>query len=142
MDTADTTRTIDEALLRYLARVLAAHEEIRGTSLFPANKQETLVVSLPSEYYPAAIEEVRLELRVYTNGDVHVSYIENYVGELRRCRWDRHEQDHNTRDHFHPLPTASTTGAEDRDFPADVITFLATIVFPWVESRRGTLWDD
>lgn len=137
-DASETTRTIDAAILRYLARVLAGQHEVRGTSLFPANKQETLVVSLPSEYYPPSIEAVWLELRVYTNGDVHVSYIENYLGDIRRCRWDRHAQDHNTRDHFHPLPTASTTGAEDRDFPADVTALLATIVLPWVENRLGT----
>lgn len=141
-DASDTTRTTDEAILRYLVRVLAAQHEVRGTSLFPANKQETLVVSLDTEYYPESIEEVWLEPRVYTNGDVHVSYVENYVGEVRRCRWDRHDRDHNTRDHFHPFPTASTTGAEDRDFPADVTALLATIVLPGVENRLGTLWEE
>jgi hypothetical protein len=135
-------RTIDEETLRYLARVLAGQSEVRGTSLFPANKQESLLVSLNPAYYPAPIEEVWLELRVYTNGDFHVSYIENYMGERRRCRWDRHDQDHNARDHFHTFPTASTAGAQDRTFPADVTALLETIVLPWVEDRLGTIWEE
>lgn len=139
-EASDHTRIVDEATLRYLARVLADQREVGKTSLFPANKQETLVVSLKSEYYPHSIEEIWLELRVYTNGDFHVSYIENYVGDIRRCRWDRHEQDHNVRDHFHPFPTASTTEAEDRNYPVDVTTLLETVVLPWVEDRLGTLW--
>lgn len=137
----ETTRSVDEETLRYLARVLAGQSEVSGTSLFPANKQETLVCILHEGYYPDSVEEVRLELRIYTNGDFHVSYIENYVGKIRRCRWDRHEQDHNDRDHFHPLPTASTTDAEDRDFPADVTGLFQTVVLPWVDERLGEIWE-
>lgn len=135
-------RIVDEELLRYLARKLGELQEVSGTSLFPANKQETLIVSFSGEYYPASLKAVRLELRVYTSGDFHISYIEKYLGERRRCRWDRHDQDHSSRDHFHPLPDASTTEAEDRDFPDDVTELLHTNVLPWVESRLGTLWEE
>ena len=74
------------------------------------------------------------------SGNFHVSYIETYLGEIQRCRWDRHEQNHNTRDHFHPFPAAGTSNAEDRDFPADVTALLETVVLPWVETRLGTIW--
>ncbi|WP_458190836.1 hypothetical protein [Haladaptatus sp. NG-WS-4] len=137
---ADATHPVDEELLRHLARVLASLDEVSTTSLFPANKQETLLVHLNIDYYPDAVDDVRLELQVYTNGNFHVLYIESYVGEIRRCRWDRHEQNHNTRDHFHPFPSANTTDAEDRDFPVDVTNLLETDVLPWVETRLGTLW--
>lgn len=140
-DTADTSQTVAEATLRYLARVLGGQQEVSGTSLFPPNKQETLVVAFNSEFYPARVEDVRLELRVYTNGDFHLSFVETCLGEVRRCRWDRHDQDHNTRDHFHPFPTATTTDAEDRDFPADVSTLLRSRILPWVEDRLGTIWE-
>lgn len=141
-DESDGVRSSDEETLRYLARVLAGQQEVSRTSLFPANKQESLLIYFNTEYYPAPIDKVWLELRVYTNGDFHVSYIEDYVGERRRCRWDRHDQDHNTRDHFHTFPTASTTGAQDRDFPTDVTALLETVVLPWVEDRLGTTWEE
>lgn len=133
--------SVDEELLRYLARVLSTQLEVSKTSLFPANKQERLVIHLNTDYYPDSYEHVRLELSVYTNGDFHISYIESFLGETRRCRWDRHEQDHNDRDHFHPLPSASTTAAEDRDFPADITTLLWTEILPRVEDRLGTIWE-
>lgn len=139
---SNVTRSPDKATLRYLVRVLAGQQAVSGTSLFPANKQETLVVSLHPDYYPEPIDDVRLELRIYTNGEFHVSYIENYLGEIRRCRWDRHDQDHNARDHVYMFPTASTTDAADRDFPSDVTTLLETVVLPWVEDRLGTLWEE
>ena len=141
-DDSDPTRTVDEALLRYLGRVLGRQQEVSGTTLFPANKQETLLVSLNSAYYPELVDEVWLELRVYTNGEFHVSYLEDYGGDLRRCRWDRHGQDHNTRDHFHPLPVAATTDAEDREFPPEVTALLETVVLPWVDSRLGEIWEE
>lgn len=138
---SEEPRSIDEALLRYLGQVLAGQQAVSKTALFPQDRQETLVVSFHTGYYPESVEDVRLELRVYTNGDFHVSYIERYLGETRRCRWDKHDQDHNTREHFHPSPTASTTDAEDREFPTSVTALLETVVLPWVETRLGTLWD-
>lgn len=141
-DIPDGTQPVAEATLRYLARILGRQQEVSGTALFPANKQETLIIAFDSEYYPDHVEDARLELRVYTNGDFHISYIETYLGEVRRCRWDRHDQDHTRRDHFHPFPTATTTDAEDRDFPADISALLRTTVLPWVADRLGTIWEE
>lgn len=135
-------RRVDEETLRYLAGVLGAQSEVSGTSLFPTSKQETLVVSLDTRYYPARIQAVRLELRAYTNGDSHVSYIEDYLGEVRQCRWDRHTQDHNTRDHFHPFPSASTVEGEDREFPDTIFELIQTAVLPWVQERLGDVWEE
>lgn len=135
-------RRIDEATLRHLAGILARQNEIAATSLFPAAKQESLVVTLEDRYYPPSIDAVRLEIRLYTNGAFHVSYFETHLGEIRQRRWDRHEQDHNARDHVHPLPVASTAAARDREFPDTLIGTLETVVLPWVEDRIGTLWDE
>jgi hypothetical protein len=137
-----TTPTVDAETLRYLSRVLGRQREVRETSLFPANRQESLVVVLENEYYPEAVDEVRLEVRAYTNGDFHVSYVESYLGEGGRCRWDRHDQDHNSRDHFHPFPQAGTSGAEDRDFPTDLTALLERLVLPWIEDRLGEVWEE
>ncbi|MFA1612274.1 hypothetical protein [Halobellus rubicundus] len=140
--TGDTSsRTVNESLLAHLQSVLGRLPEVAEASLFPRSKQETLLVALETAAYPDAIETVRLEIRAYTNGEFHISYLERYLGERRQCRWDRHEQDHNSRDHFHPLPDASTAAAEDRSFPLDLTAVLRSVVFPWVEERFSELWD-
>lgn len=134
-------RTVDEELLRHLRGVFGGLRAVSQASCFPSNRQESLVVTLDTGYYPEAIEQVRLEVRAYANGEFHVSYHETHLGARRHCRWDRHEQDHNSRDHFHPLPTASTTAAADRAFPRDVTMVLRQHVLPWIERRRAELWE-
>lgn len=135
-------RRVNEALLQHLQGIAADVSGITRTSLFPANRQETLVVEFEPAYYPDTIETIRLEVRAYTNGEFHISYLESYLGDLRQCRWDRHTQPHNSRDHFHPLPDAGTQQAADHSFPVDLTDVLRTLVLPWVEQRLGDLWDE
>ncbi|WP_089309321.1 hypothetical protein [Halorubrum ezzemoulense] len=140
-DGPDTSRTVDEATLRYVARLFGHQDDVQTTSLFPSNKVESLVVTLDADYYPSDIDEVTLEARVYTNGEFHVSYIERRSGAQRRCRWDRHEQPHSSRDHYHPLPDASTEAAVDRTYPTEFTRVLETTVLPWIDDRVGQLWE-
>lgn len=140
-DVPDTSRIVDEETLRYVARLFGQQTEVRTTSLFPSNKLESLVVTLDTDYYPGGIDEVTLEIRAYTNGEFHVSYLERRSGEQRRCRWDRHEQPHNSRDHYHPLPDASTGSAVDRTYPTDFTRVLEATVLPWIDDRVGQLWE-
>lgn len=140
MSDSDGSRTVDEATLRYIARLLGRQDAVDTTSLFPATKPETLVVRLDTEGYPADIDEVSLEIRAYTNGEFHVSYLEGFAGDRRRCRWDRHDQPHSARDHFNPLSDARTDAAADRTYPTDLTRVLETTVLPWVQDRLGTLW--
>lgn len=135
-------RTLNEEYLRSLSSTMASVGSVEGTSLFPTGKPTSLVVELRDGHFPADVRDVSLELRVFTNGDFHVTYAEDYLGNRRHCRWDRHEQPHSTRDHFHPLPDASTDDARDRAYSASVDDVLRTVVLPWVDDRIGTLWDD
>lgn len=137
----DASRSVDEATLRYLARAFGRRDEVRQTSLFPSNKPESLVVTLDAEYYPESVDGLSLELRAYTNGEFHVSYYETRAGDRRRCRWDRHDQPHNTRDHFHPLPDPDTTAAVDRGYATDLTRVIEETVLPWVDDRVGALWE-
>ena len=137
----DRSRSVDEATLRYLARAFGQRDEVRQTSLFPSNKPESLVVAFDVEYYPESVDGVSLELRAYTSGEFHVSYHERRAGDRRRCRWDRHDQPHNTRDHFHPLPDADTTAAVDRSYATDLTRVIEETVLPWVDERVGELWE-
>jgi len=140
-DETPPERRVAEALLRHLQGLFTDLEGVAQTSLFPANRQESLVIEFDTAYYPDAIGTVRLEVRVYTNGDFHITYFETYLGERRHCRWDRHDQDHNSRDHFHPLPSASTANAVDKAFSTDVTMMLRDHVLPWIDERLGELWD-
>ena len=137
----DRSRSVDEATLRYLARLFGRRDEVRQTSLFPSNKPESLVVTFDVEYYPESVDGVSLELRAYTSGEFHVSYHERRAGDRRRCRWDRHDQPHNTRDHSHPLPDADTAAAVDRDYATDLTRVIEETVLPWVDERVGELWE-
>jgi hypothetical protein len=137
----DLSRPVDEETLRYLSRAFGRRPEVHHTSLFPSNKPASLVVALDTEYYPDRIESVSIEFRAYTNGDFHVSYIEVYAGDQRRCRWDRHDQPHNSRDHYHPLPTASTAAALDREYATDLTRVAEATILPWIDDRVGVLWD-
>lgn len=141
MTGSDPSQSVNEEMLRYLGRAFGRQSEVQHTSLFPSNKLERLVVSLDTNYYPGHIDDVSIELRAYTNGDFHVSYLESRPGERRRCRWDRHDQPHNTRDHFHPLPDASTAAAVDRVYAQDLTRVVEETILPWIDDRVGALWE-
>jgi len=136
----DASRVVDEATLRYIGQPFGRQDGVEGTSLFPATKSESLVVRLDTAPYPDNIDEVSLEIRAYANGEFHVSYLEKFAVDRRRCRWDRHDQPHNARDHFHPLPDARTAAAVDRAYSADLTRVLEATVLPWIDERLGTLW--
>ncbi|WP_245779331.1 hypothetical protein [Halorubrum sodomense] len=98
-------------------------------------------MTLDVEYYPEPVDGASLELRAYTNGDFHVSYHETRAGDRRRCRWDHHDQPHNARDHFHPLPDAGTDAAVDRNYATDLTRVIEGAVLPWVDDRVDALWE-
>lgn len=126
---------VDRATLRLLARKLAAEPTIASVRTFPPGHEPKVVVLLDSAMYPELITTVELQLELRTNGDFYIHYRENRSGEYRECRWDRHENDHNSRDHYHPFPAARRAEAEDRDFPADAFQLLETVVLPAIEQR-------
>lgn len=135
-----TPAAVDDETLRYVGRLFGRRDEVQRTSLFPSNNLESLVVTLDGDYYPPDITDVTLEIRAYTNGEFHVSYIERHSGDRRRCRWDRHDQPHSSRDHFHPLPDAGTDAAVDREYATDLTRVLEATVLPWIDDRVGSLW--
>lgn len=137
----EPTRSVNEELLRTLAGTFARLGTVDSTRLFPSGKAETLVVELRPEFYPDAVDEPRLEIRAYTDGSFHISYVERYLGDRRRCRWDRHDQPHNSRDHYHPFPDAGTDDAADRSYPDDIDAVLRDVVLPWVDEHIGSVWE-
>jgi hypothetical protein len=109
-------------------------------SVFPSNKPESVVAYIDPRYFPERVTTVTLELRVYEDGSFHITYREVWEEEAWMCRWDRHENPHNSRDHFHQPPAAHTTDAVDMDFPADVTAVLEDAL-EYVDDRLGEVWE-
>lgn len=135
-------RTLNEEHLRSLSTSLSSLSSVEGTSLFPSGKPSSLVIELRDDHFPPDVDDVSLEIRLFTNGDFNITYAETYLGERRQCRWDRHDQPHSTRDHFHLLPDASTDDVEDRSYPESITDVLRDTILPWVDNRIGMLWDE
>jgi hypothetical protein len=108
---------------------------------FPASKPDSVVAQLDLQYYPERMDSVSLELRTYLDGVFYISYREEWNGESWMCRWDRHDNPHSTRDHFHQPPVARTEDAVDRSYSSD---FLAVIelVLDFIDQRLGKVWEN
>ncbi|XGI83541.1 hypothetical protein ACEU6E_09755 [Halorutilales archaeon Cl-col2-1] len=132
------SKTVNESLLRSTANRLEKVDRFEKVVLFPVDYPESVIVETDLVYYPEDVDRAFLDIRTYLNGDFHISYIEERELDRWRCRWDRHENNHNSRDHFHPPPDAPTQG-EDREYPDDFFDVLG-IVLEYVESRLGEVW--
>ncbi|WP_324666110.1 hypothetical protein [Haloarcula sediminis] len=99
-----------------------------------------LHVELSDNYYPGSVS-ARFEIRWYRNDDFNVHYREKRQDSVWECRWDRHPNGHNSRDHFHPSPAASRTDAVDAQWPADHRD-VGQLVLDRIEERIETLWEE
>lgn len=89
---------------------------------------------LDPAYYPDPVTEVSLLVKHVDREAIktHVTYEENWSGDRWKCRWDRHENDHNARDHFHYPPSPDDNDdpyAYDSDFGRDVLLMETPIRF-------------
>ncbi|SDY78236.1 hypothetical protein [Halopenitus persicus] len=137
------TRDPNRAVLRELASLLASEDWIDEISVFPATPPESIVITLEATHYPPdRVAEAYVEVQSYTNGDFHVSYVEDHHGTEWCCRWDRHRSEEYTRDHFHAPPSATHDAGSNREYPADLLTTVANVVVPWIYDRIGNVWDE
>ena len=138
-DSPGSPAPIDRAVLEHLQsrfgglRLSESAEIVTETRLH-------LRVDLASEYYPTETA-ARFEIRWYRNDDFSVHYQEVRPNSVWKCRWDRHPNPHNARDHFHPPPAASRTDAADNHWPADHRD-VCQLVLDFVEERVTTLWEE
>lgn len=137
--TGDET-LLDEALLREVAQRLGSLTMIDTVRVFPHQKPESVVAEFDSVYYPKAIRRVELELRAYQNGDFYITYREVRSGDDWMARWDRHDNPHNTRDHYHQPPRARTDDAIDKAYPADFFDVIE-LVLTEIDTRIGEVWE-
>jgi len=137
----DDDSGLDEALLRLVAGRLGQLTLVERVSTFPASKPDSVVAQLDLDYFPEWMDSVALELRVYLNGVFYISYREEWNGESWMCRWDRHDNPHSTRDHFHQPPEAQTQDAVDRYYPTDFLAVLE-LILEFVDQRLGDVWEN
>ena len=125
------TGPIDVEVLDRMAAHLARTSRFEAVESRPSYAPNAVVADYDLGYFPGGVRRASLRIRWFETDDFSVHYAERYrSGESWECRWDRHPNDHNSRDHFHPPPDASTPGADDshsehwRDVLATVLARL------------------
>jgi len=131
---------IDRPILEFLQTRLRGTNPVERSTITDASGHLELYVRFASPYYPATVDEATLTVRWYTNDDFKIHYREVHPERAWECRWDRHPNPHNTRDHFHPSPSAPTPG-DDVSWPTDHRDVLR-LVLDEVEERITILWNE
>lgn len=131
---------LDIDILDRIGQRLAGSTRFSNVSVQPESAPMSVRAEFDLGYYPAAINQAYLEIRWFQTDDFSIHYLEQYAsGETWECRWDRHPNDHNTREHFHPPPDASTPG-RDAAYPTDWRDML-TRVLEQLDERMRSFWD-
>jgi hypothetical protein len=128
---------IDRAVLERIRSRFAGRRMFESVDLIEDGKLY-LRLALSADYYPRETS-ARFEIRWYRNDDFTIHYQEQHQESVWKCRWDRHPNSHNSRDHFHPPPAASRTNAEDAQWPPDHRD-VCRLVLDRIEARIETLW--
>lgn len=131
---------LNEERMRLLARQLGQQSFIQQVDTFPLKKPDRVIAHFFPSHYPEPISAVRLELRLRLSGAYNLYYQEQWDGSVWECRWDRHENSHNDREHFHPPPDIDETTPVDADLPLEA-NDLIECAFRFVDDRRANLWD-
>lgn len=118
-ESSEETAPVDYDILDRLGRRLAGSERFEAVDYRPEYAPNSIVLRYDYGYFPAGIEQASLQIRWYENDDFSFQYVEHWEdGDRWDCRWDRHPNTHNTREHFHPPPDAATPGI-DESYPDD-----------------------
>lgn len=129
---------IDREILEYICERLRTTGQVTEATIADVEGHRGLQVTLSDSYYPDSVESATLFVRWYQNDDFKIHYRESRDGTDWECRWDRHPNPHNSRDHFHPPPDAPTPG-QDVDLPTDYRETVR-IVLDTIESRVQDIW--
>jgi hypothetical protein len=137
-DTGASPAPIDRSVLERIRARFAGSRMFESAALVEGEKLH-LRAKLSDDYYPSEVSG-RFEIRWYRNDDFNFHYQEERQDSMWMCRWDRHPNAHNSRDHFYLPPAASHTDAEDAQWPADHRD-MSQLVLGCIEERIETLWE-
>ncbi|NHN60098.1 MULTISPECIES: hypothetical protein [Halorussus] len=131
---------VDTEVLERVARRLRGSSRFDGVVSRPEYALNSVVAEHDTGYFPSGIDRVYLRIRWFETNDFSVHYSEQYGDEKSwECRWDRHLNDHNSRDHFHPPPDAATPG-KDENYSNDWRDVLTTVLKE-LDARIQAFWD-
>jgi hypothetical protein len=134
------TAPIDYDILDRLGQRLAGSDRFERVEYRPAYAPTSVVLEFDLGYFPAAVERASLHVRWYENDDFNFQYSEHRQDDHRwECRWDRHPNTHNTRDHFHPPPDAATPGI-DESYPDDWRDVVVEVIEE-LDSHIKAFWE-
>ena len=130
--------SVDFDVLDDMQTYLARSDRFEDVEWRPEYAPDSLVCIYDSGLYPVSVEEAFLQITWFRNDDFNVHYQENWAeSNEKKCRWDRYPNDHNTRDHYHPLPNAATPGQDDSRNWKDVVSR----VLREVDGRIEAFWE-
>lgn len=130
---------VDSDLLERVGARLDASSRFSTTSYRPEEAPNAVVAEYDIGYFPAAIQRASLRIRWFESDDFNIHYSEQYHdGSSWECRWDRHPNDHNSREHFHPPPSATTPGT-DVSYATDWRDVMADILED-IDRRIAAFW--
>ncbi|MFB9806681.1 hypothetical protein ACFFQF_19275 [Haladaptatus pallidirubidus] len=110
--------------------------------VFPSNQPDSNVISLRDEPHPEEYgTEASIEVKPHVNGDYHITYLEDQFGEEWMGRWDCHESEEYSIDHFHSPPNATHDNGMNRDYPPELPSVFSHVVVPWVNDRMRDILD-
>lgn len=132
---------INEERMRLIGRRLAGLSMVSQVDPFPRDKPDRVVCWFGSSYYPDHVDSARLEFRLQLDGRFNFQYIESWSGNRWACRWDRHPNPHNSKDHFHIPPRVRERNAVDAQYPDDLDKVIQ-IVLETIEERTNQLWTE
>jgi hypothetical protein len=130
---------IDRPILEDIRDRLRTSQSFTDADIVLHEGHVRLLAVLDPSYVPATVEEATLDIRWYSNDDFSAHYHETGVEEWA-CRWGRHPNPHNAREHYHPPPDATTPG-EDRSWPGDYRDVMS-LVLDRIDRRIEEHWLD
>jgi len=133
------SRKINEQLMRSIASTWGSDQKqyFERVEKFPPGKEDRVVGYFEPDHYPQTVSNPRIELRLRVNGDLNLTYVEEWSGADWRCRWDRHENTHNAYEHFHVPPTIAKTDAVDVEYHSPPFG-VVEIAFAFIKTESGT----
>jgi len=132
---------IDTEILDRIAAHLARSDRFDDVQTRPSYAPNAVVADYSLGFFPDGITRAYLRIRWFETDDFSIHYSEQYrTGTVWECRWDRHPNDHNTREHVHPPPDASTPG-DDAEHPDEWRDVITTVVAR-LDDRIEAFWSE
>jgi hypothetical protein len=132
---------VDATILDRIATRLRGSTRFERVERRPAYAPNAVIADYDLGYFPGGIDRAYLRIRWFETDDFSIHYAEQYgSGDAWECRWDRHPNDHNAREHFHPPSDAATPGS-DASYADDWRDVLATVLTR-LDERIDAFWAD